>query len=125
MSIVKIKQPVEYSFLQWINNFPNSGHWKDKERFFRFVKTVCRYNARNWKKPNYLKKRILQTKPHFDKQILDGLLNLYADLLQFHKIRYCSSQLRVSKRNIKEGHYIEIRVKNGTILETELPYDFI
>lgn len=26
MGLFKIKNPVEYSFIQWMNNFPDSGH---------------------------------------------------------------------------------------------------
>lgn len=123
MSLFKIKQPVEYSFLQWINNFPDSGHWADKERFFRFVKTVCRYNAKNWKKPDYLRKRILEAKPNFDQEFLDSLLNLYINLLEFYRAMAYSSQMQLSKRKVKKGHYIEIRVKNGIIYEVELPIE--
>ena len=123
MSLYKIKQPVEYSFLQWMNNFPDSNQWADKERFFRFAKTVFRYNAKNWKKPDYLRKRILEAKPNFDQKILDSVLNLYIDLLEFNKAKECSSQMQFFKRKVKEGHYIEIRVKNGIIHEVELPID--
>ncbi len=83
MSLYKIKQPVEYAFFQWMNNFPDSGHWADKERFFRFTKTVCRYKAKKWKKPDYLRKRILEAQAHFDQEFLEGLLNLYANLLDY------------------------------------------
>ena len=122
MSLYKIKQPVEYTFLQWMNNYPDSGHWADEERFFRFVKTVCRYNASRWKKPDYLRKKILEVKPHFDQGFLDSLLNLYISLLEFYRTNACSST-RLSSRKIKKGHYIEVRVKKGNIYEVELPLD--
>jgi hypothetical protein len=124
MSLYKIKQPIEYAFLQWMNNFPDSGHWADKERFFGFTKTVCRYKAKKWKKPDYIRKRILEAQPHFDQEFLEGLPNLYTNLLNFHRARAYSSQLQLSKRKVNEGHYIEIRVKNGIISEVELPLDF-
>jgi len=123
MSLYKIKQPVEYSFLYWMNSFPDSRHWADKERFFRFVKTVCRHNAKNWKKPDYLRERILEAKPNFDQEFLDSLLNLYMNLLEFYRAIPFSSQMQISKRKVKERHYIEIRVKNGKVYREELPID--
>ena len=121
MALVKIKQPTEYTFLQWINNYPDSGHWADKERFLRFVKTVCKYNATRWKKPNYLKNRILEAKPYFEPDFLERLLDLYDNLLQFYKIGACPSMQSVVHRTVTKGHYIEVRVKKGRIYEVELP----
>ena len=120
MTIYKIKQPVEYSFLQWINNYPDSGHWADKERFLRFVKTVCKYNATRWKKPDHLKKKILEAKPQFNCEFLDRLLDLYSDLIAFYKAGACPTTQSI-RRTIKRGHYIEVRVKKGNICEVELP----
>lgn len=120
MTIYKIKQPVEYSFLQWINNYPDSGHWADKGRFFEFVKTVCRYNATKRKKPEHLKKKILEAKPHFDPEFLDRLLDLYSNLIEFYKTSACQTT-RLIRRTIKKGHYIEVLVKKGNIHEIELP----
>ena len=120
MTIYKIKQPVEYSFLQWINNYPDSGHWADKERFLRFVKTVCKYNATRWKKPDHLKKKILEAKPQFNCEFLDRLLDLYSDLTAFYKAGACPTTQSI-RRTIKRGHYIEVRVKKGNICEFELP----
>lgn len=120
MTLRKIKQPVEYSFLQWINNYPDSGHWADKERFLKFVKTVCKYNATRWKEPEHLKYRILEAKPHFDPDFLNRLLDLYSDLIEFYKTGACPSTQLVN-RDVKKGHNIEMRVKNGNIYEIEVP----
>ena len=121
MSLYKIKNPVEYSFLQWMNNFPDSGHWADMERFYCFVKTVCSHNARTWKKTDYLRKKIMEANPNFNQDSLDYLLELYINLLDFYKTKSCSSHRQMSERKIKEGCYIEIRVKNGIINEVEKP----
>ena len=59
MSLYKIKQPVEYSFLQWMNNYRDSGHWRDKERFLEFARTVCAHHATKWKRPEFLREKIL------------------------------------------------------------------
>jgi len=80
--LTKIKNPVEYSFVQWKNSPHTTGHWADKARFYTFVKTVCRYNARKWKSVDYLKKMIIKYLPDVE---LDFLENTLADLLQ-HKL---------------------------------------
>ena len=122
MTLYKIKQPVEYSFLQWINNHPDSGHRKDKERFFIFVKTVCKYNATKWKKTEHFKKKILEAKPHFDLEFLNRLLDLYPNLIEFYMTEACQTT-KLIRRTIKRGHYIEVRVKKGIIQEVELPFN--
>lgn len=120
MALRKIKQPVEYSFLQWINNYPDSGHWADKERFLCFAKTVCKYNATRWKRRDYVKNRIVKVKPHFDPDFLDRVLDLYDNLIQFHKTGACPATELVH-RTVKKGYYIELRAKKGIIYEVELP----
>lgn len=120
MTIHKIKQPVEYSFIQWINNYPDSGHWKDEERFFCFVKTVCKYNASRWEKTDFLKNKILEVKPHFDPDFLEQLLSLYDTLIRFYKTYACATT-RLVDEPVKERHYIEVCVKKGNIYKVELP----
>lgn len=120
MAILKIRHPVEYSFLQWMNNFPHSGHWADRERFFVFVKTVCKYNSTKWKRPEHLKARILKARPHFDPDILDRLLYLYGDLIEFHTTHACPN-IQIAHRRVKKGNHIELRVKDGNIYELEVP----
>lgn len=113
VSLFRIKNPVEYSFYQWMNNFPDSGHWADKERFFKFVKTVCKYKASKWKDQSYLKKKILEHTPHFDMDILDNLLNLYVNLLEFHKSVAFSGQLQIGSREVKQDHLLNFGSKMG------------
>ena len=120
MTLQKIKQPVEYSFLQWINGYPDSGHWADKERFLIFAKTVCRYNATRWKKPDHLRNRILKAKPNFDSDLLDHILDLYTTLIGFYKAVACPTT-RLVRGGVRRGLYIEIGVKKGKIYKVELP----
>lgn len=121
MSLYKIKNPVEYSFHIWINNYPDSGHWADKGRFLSFVKTVCRYNAKKWKNANYLKKKVLERLPNFDLGYLEHLLRLYDELIEFYKATPLTSNYKISDRTVKDDHYIEMGVKKGTIYKRELP----
>jgi hypothetical protein len=122
--IYKIKNPVEYSFHIWMSNHPDSAHWADKARFYLFVKTVCRYNARKWKNRSYLKKRILNRMPHFDLNYLDNLLDLYMQLIEFHNTAPLrASGLAKGKSSAKSNCYIERQVKDGQIIEKVLPLD--
>ncbi len=122
MSLRKIKHPVEYSFLQWMNSHPDSAHWADRNRFFQFVKTVARFSARKWKNREYVKSRILAIKPTFDPEFLERHLDLFSVLLDFQQVQPLTSQLSISGRDVKKGHYIEVRVKNGAIQEVEVPF---
>lgn len=121
MTLKKIKNPVEYSFFQWINNHPDSTHWKDKERFLIFVKTTCRYKAKKWQSPNFIKKQVLKYYPDFDADFLEKLLHLHGNLIEFHKTSSVTSEFVISEQVAKSGHYIEISVRNGEIVETEVP----
>ena len=120
MSLSKIKNPVEYSFTQWMNNHPESAHWADKERFLCFVRTVCRYRAAKWKNTYCLQNKILARYPHFNQDYLERLLALFAELIQFYKIQPLSSQFQYTDRKIRKGYYIEMRAKNGALLEKEV-----
>ncbi len=120
MAVFKIKNPVEYSFLQWMNNHPDSTHWADKERFFRFVKVVARHGANTWKNRQYLKDRILEIMPSFDGELLEARLDLYYDLLDFQATRPLI-ETGINSSEVTTGHYIEIYVEKGLISEIEVP----
>lgn len=122
--IYKIKNPVEYSFHIWMSNYPNSGHWADKERFYSFVKTICRYNAKKWKDTSYLKKRILERMPHFEPKYLDYLLDLFMQLIDFYKTAPLRSIGIAKRQSVTNSNcYIERQVKDGQIIEKILPLD--
>jgi Fe-S-cluster formation regulator IscX/YfhJ len=101
-----------------MSNYPDSGHWADKERFYSFVKTICRYNARKWKDTSYLKKRILERMPHFDPKYLDYLQDLFMQLIDFHKIPPLRSiGITEGPSTAESNCYIERQVKDGQIIE--------
>lgn len=122
MSILKIKNPVEYSFCIWIRNHPDSPHWCDKERFLVFVKTVCRYRASKWKKIGYLKTRILKHHPNFENDYLQYILRLFDELVDFYEATPISSSFEITDRVVKKGHYLEIYAKDCAIFEKEIPF---
>jgi hypothetical protein len=122
MTIIKIKNLVEFSFHKWISK----GYPFDSKSFYIFVKTVCKYHATKWKNSNYLEKRILEKMPALadDQEYLDNQLILFEHLIEFHKAiplkdwdpiphKYC--------RQVKSGYYIEQWIKDGKIQERELP----
>lgn len=140
--IYKIKNPVEYSFYVWMKAHPDSRHWKDTERFYSFVKTVCKYNSynsKNWKTALYFKKRVLQEMPHFDEEYLDHLQNLFMWLIDFYKtpqlqtIGMTDKWTKPSLNEIMEGSnnlpancspsnpfkdcYVERQVKDGQFID--------
>jgi hypothetical protein len=123
MGLRKIKTPVEYSFTIWMNNFPDSAHWADKERFFQFVKTVCRYpKAKEWKNIVFLKTKILDRCPHFDPAVLENRLKSFSELVEFFGVSPISGGYEiVTDRIVKDGHYIEVECRNGKISRKEVP----
>lgn len=46
MVLIHNKYPIKQTFDAWINGFPESFHWCDMDRFYRFVKAVCRYSRK-------------------------------------------------------------------------------
>jgi hypothetical protein len=120
MAIRKVKNPVEYCFLQWMNNYPDSTHWADRERFFQFVKAVARYRAKKWKNQEYLKEKILTILPSFAPELLKNRLELFNVLLDFQATRSSLENVFCDKE-VKDDHYIEIRVKDGVMSENEVP----
>ena len=52
------KNPVEESFIVWITLNPDSFHHLDMCRFYVFVRSVIRYNAKSWQKFEKFKKEI-------------------------------------------------------------------
>ena len=123
MSLVKYKNPTEYTFDTWIKNYPESTHWADRERFLKFVKTVCAYNAKNWKNTRYLEEKILKEKPEFDKKRLQNILITYEYLIDFYKAPYIPRCWSIEDVKVKPGFYIERKVKNGKLYERELPIE--
>jgi hypothetical protein len=122
MTLAKVINPVEYSFTQWINNYPDSTHWLDKARFFTFTKTVCRYNGKKWKDSSYLKERILKANPHFDAERLTNVITLYRDLIEFYASIPITSDYKITDIDAGAGNYIEIKVVHGEVLMKEVPF---
>jgi hypothetical protein len=121
MALVKYKNQIEYSFYIWIRNYPESSHPADKERFLVFAKTVCSFNGKKWKDTEYLKQRILKEKPNFDIDVLETILIIYENLMEFFKVNELPRSWRDEGELIERGFYFERGVKNGSFYEKKLP----
>lgn len=123
MTLVRYKGHTEYSFMIWINHYPESNHPTDDENFYYFIKTVCRYNAKKWKNTDYLKRRILEIIPNFNSVKLENIIADYVKLLNFYKTPHLPSGLfRDSNvREVRLGFCIERWFANGEFYEKEVP----
>lgn len=121
-ALVKYKNQVEYSFQTWMKNHPESTHWADKDRFLKFTKNVCTYNAKRWKDPEFLKQRILKMKPNFDNNRLVNLTIAFEYMVEFHKTSALPRVWQIEADvEAKNGYYIERGFKNGNFYDKELP----
>lgn len=84
MGLIRIKTPIEYAFYCWINNYPESFHPSDMERFYRLVKTVKRY-SRNVKGREWLSKKIRESQKRLSDEDVDYYCNLFLTLLDYDK----------------------------------------
>ncbi|MBS1495241.1 MAG: hypothetical protein JST55_17175 [Bacteroidetes bacterium] len=85
MAIIKYKNLTELSFVTWMNNYPQTWHPSDMERFYIFARTVVRYRSTRWENPNFLRTKILAHTPNFNLDTLDSLLDLYYHLIRVLK----------------------------------------
>ncbi|MEN9852133.1 MAG: hypothetical protein RI996_76 [Candidatus Parcubacteria bacterium] len=114
------KKPTEESFINWINGYPETYHPADRDRFYTFVKTVCRYNSSNWKNGDFLKKKILEIKSNFNKNKLENILEEYESLISFYDTKYLpTDEDRSSEDDVNDSlHYYEVDVIKGKIVMT-------
>lgn len=115
------KKPTEESFINWMNGFPETYHQCDEERFYKFVKTVCRYNSSKWKDSYFLKKKILKIKPNFNQEKLEDFAEQYESLIRFYDTSYLSNvEDRSSENDIVDmNHYYEVDVIKYKIIRTK------
>jgi len=83
MAVIHNKHPIKQSFRNWINNYPESFHWCDMDRFYIFVKCVCRY-SRKIKGYQWLKKKIEKTDKKLSKDVIDIYCHKFIELQKFY-----------------------------------------
>lgn len=83
--IVHNKHPIEQSFRVWINNYPESFHPLDMERYYAFVKCVCRYSRRE-KGYNWLKEKIEKSGKGMGARNIEFYCHKFMELQKFYKV---------------------------------------
>jgi hypothetical protein len=83
--IIRIKKPIEKTFHCWINNYPESYHPCDMERFYIFVRTVARY-SRNPKSGIWLREKLKKYKHHLEVDDITYYCNLFDTLIAYSKV---------------------------------------
>lgn len=80
--LIHIKHPIEESFDDWCNNFPESFHPLDMKRFYIFVKCTCKFGrGKNYEM--WLRKKLEKSKMSIEN--IDYFCNLFGILVNFHK----------------------------------------
>jgi CRISPR/Cas system-associated protein endoribonuclease Cas2 len=68
----------------WINGHPESFHPFDMERFYVFVKCVCRY-SRKQKDHQWLRQRIIESGKISNKEVVEKYCEMFNELQEFYK----------------------------------------
>lgn len=76
--------PVDKSFINWINEYPESFHPLDMKRFYCFVKNVCRY-GRKEKDRKWLINKIDKHGNKLENEIIDIYCDKFEELQKFYK----------------------------------------
>ena len=109
--MIQHKNPVEESFVAWIVMNPDSFHHLDMQRFYTFVHSVMRYNAKSWCSYKKFKEKILFHKPKFPEECIEYYFNLMRTLIDFSKASYlplydCDGYSKITVRMVKNGKIV-------------------
>lgn len=83
MSLIHNEHPVDQSFNLWISQYPESFHPLDLERFYGFVKCVCRYSRRP-KGGVWLREKLIET-PNLSEKDIETYCSKFIELQKFYK----------------------------------------
>lgn len=75
--------PIEQSFKYWINQYPESFHPLDLERFYIFVKCVCRY-SRKPKGSLWLREEIKKSRKQLQDDVVEAYCEKFVELQEFY-----------------------------------------
>ena len=121
MAAIRFKNPTEYAFLIWLDNFPESFHPLDMDRFYCFVRSVKRYNSSKWLEYEYFKKKILSHSPKFDEENVELFHSKLIELIDFSKVP--PMPLVDILFNKERKGYFQRGVIGGKIYEVEIGRD--
>ena len=116
--MIQHKNPVEESFIIWITMNPNSFHHLDMKRFYVFVHSVIRYNAKSWHSFMKFREQILFHKPHFSEDIIEYYYNLMQQLIGFSEASYLPSYdyddyAQTIVRTVEKGKIVSKTIEKG------------
>lgn len=124
MAVVRYKNQSEYAFLIWMNNYPESFHPLDMQRFYVFAKSVARYRGKKWLNHSYFKNRVLKHTPHFNEDDIESFWEKLCELVEFHRVSpmpvidlevTASGKTRSGtyQRGVKNGKFYEVEISEG------------
>ena len=76
---------IDKTFKSWINNYPESYHPMDMDRFYVLVKTACRYD-RAGRDGTWLREQIRNSNRILQSDVIDYYCNLFDHLKSFNKV---------------------------------------
>lgn len=120
MTIIRHKTPTEECFLSWLNNYPESFHPKDEQRFYEFAHCIFSYNVKNWLDKDYFSKKILELKPNFQIDNIDKFYNRLLILEKYHKFHKLPLISIIPEEDgLFQHHVIDNELKKVAITEDE------
>ena len=122
ITLVKIKNPVEYSFLDWLKF--RDDHLHNKEKFVLFTRNVCAFSAKKWKNTDFVRNKILKKIPTFDQNKLRDLMIIFDYLIDFYTSKPMPRCWYIDNATARKGFYIERGVNKGKIYTKELPMPY-
>lgn len=84
MTLIHNQHPIDQSFKLWIGQYPESFHPLDLERFYAFVKCVCRY-SRKTKDGLWLREKLSKVGHHLSEEDIEYYCNKFQELQNFYK----------------------------------------
>ena len=105
------KNPVEESFIAWIVMNPDSFHHLDMQRFYTFVHSVIKYNAKSWLNFKKFKEKILFHKSNFSEENIDYFFSLMEQFVGFSRASYLpscdyDSCSKITIRTVEKGNIV-------------------
>ncbi len=78
------KNVINKYFYVWISNLPESYHWKDMQRFYDLVWSICRY-GRKPRDQQWLKEKINEREHNLTEEDIEYYCDLFYQLQVFYK----------------------------------------
>lgn len=120
--LIRIKNPVEETFILWMNNHPESFHHLDMQRFYSFVKNKIRYKSNKWDNYNYFEDRILKINKHFAEDNISYFYHLMQKINDFVAVpMICNiidtgGELIYGQRNVINDKIITVMISKEEFL---------